>query len=150
VTALKVNGIVHESTFSSVREGEISGDTGTLLLNDIAEGDYDITIYGTSPASEISLTIVAAQNFTSDASGNYTASASSKGLPPGIYNITANGAHIADIYLEQRNIPTKSPSSGSSSNPLENQWLIGALIIITVAALAFVAFDAFFRKRKKK
>jgi hypothetical protein len=149
VTALKVNGIVHDSTFSSIREGNISGEVGALLLTDIPDGDYDITIYGTSSARKVVLTIVASQNFMSDASGHYMANASSKGLPPGVYNVTANGEHIADIYLEQRKIPTKTPSSGSSSNLLESDWLTGALLAATVLIFALIAFDIIIRKRKK-
>jgi hypothetical protein len=150
VTVLKVNGIVHDSSFSSVYEGKISDDVGTILLDDIPDGDYDVTIYGNSPAPEVLLTIVASQNITCDGFGIYEATASSKGLPVGVYTVTANGAHVADIYLEQKVIPTKTPSSGSSSNLLESDWLPGVLVAAIVLIFMLIAVDMLYRNRNKK
>jgi hypothetical protein len=84
VTSLKANGIVHDTTFSSVKEGVVTDDVGALSFTDIPDGDYDITIYGTSSADEVSLIVIASQNVTTDVYGNYTANASSKGLIPAL------------------------------------------------------------------
>jgi hypothetical protein len=156
VTMLKANGIVHGSTFSSIREGDITGDVGTISLTGIPDGDYDITIYGTSIADEVSLTVMASQNITTDASGNYRANASSKGLSPGVYNITANGIHIADVYLEQGNRPIMIPSGSLSSTTGSGSGLFGLwsvtdiFLIISIIIFALVAFDAFRRHKKRQ
>jgi hypothetical protein len=150
VTVLKVNGVIHDSTFSSLSECNISGDIGTLLLDDIPDGDYDVTIYGNSPATQVSLTIVASQNITCDGFGLYEAMASSKGLPVGIYTVTANGMHIADIYLEQKVIPAKTPSLSSSSNLLESDWLPGTLVAVIVLIFSLIVVDMLYRNRNKK
>jgi hypothetical protein len=150
VTVLKVNGVVHDSTFSSLYEGRISGDIGTILLDDIPDGDYDVTIFGNSHETEVSLTIVASQNITCDGFGLFEANASSKGLPVGVYTVTANGVHIADIYLEQKIIPTKTPSSDSFSNLLESDWLPGVIVAAIVLLFALIAVDMLYRNFNKK
>jgi hypothetical protein len=111
VISLYVNGIVTDTTFSNIKAGNVSGDTGTLILSDIPEGDYDISIYGESKGSIVTLTVAASQNTTSDASGLYSVNASSRGLPAGTYTVTANGVHIADVYLTARSAPSYNVST---------------------------------------
>jgi hypothetical protein len=154
VTSLKANGIVHDTTFSSVKEGVVTDDVGTLSFTDIPDGDYDITIYGTSSAVEVSMVVIASQNVTTDVYGNYTANASSKGLPSGTYNVTANGVHIADVYLEQRGKPSVAPGGSISPGGRQGSDLItldsvtGILLIVAVAIFALVIIDIY-RRRKK-
>jgi hypothetical protein len=148
VVTLNVNGVVGGTSFSSVKIGNVSGDVGTLIMDDIPDGDYDIAIYGESTALLVSLEVTASQVVTSGPDGYYKANASSKGLPPGLYTVTANGVHIADVYLTAAS-PTQYPSGSSTSTSSSIDWIPIALIAVVVIILGIVAIDFMFRRRKK-
>jgi hypothetical protein len=115
----------------------------------IPEGGYDISIYGESSASIISLSVMASQNTMSDEAGLYSVNASSRGLPHGTYWVTANGVHIADVYLTARSPPSYVWTSIAAGQGSWTELLPYVLLVITILVLAFIAVDIIRRKRKK-
>jgi hypothetical protein len=63
----------------------------TLSLGDVLPGNYDIKIFGdaVNGASTVDLHVTASMKTKADSNGNFKAKIGTKGLPPGIYTLTA-------------------------------------------------------------
>src|SRR5271157_3934543 len=99
VTTLKVSGTLQGMPFTITKDGSVSGGTGSLSISGIPEGTYDITILGKTSSGSVSATVTASQSVTSNSNGDYSISENTNGLPATVYGVTANGQHIADVYL---------------------------------------------------
>jgi hypothetical protein len=68
-----------------------SGGVATLSLGDVPPGNYAIKIFGDAAngASTVDLHVTASLKTKADSNGNFKAKIGTKGLPPGIYTITA-------------------------------------------------------------
>jgi hypothetical protein len=68
--------------------------------------------------------------------------------------VTANGVHIADVYLEQKGRPTVAPGgstgpgTGRGSDLIKLDTVTGILLIAAVIFFALVVIDIY-RRRKK-
>src|SRR5271157_2743027 len=117
VTTLSVSGTLRGTPITIVKDGTISGDTGSLSISGIPEGTYDITILGKTSGSSVSATVTASQTVTSNSNGDYSISENTNGLPPTVYSVTANGQHIADVYLGVPPPPTPTPTVTITATP---------------------------------
>ena len=102
-----------------------SGGVATLSLGDVPPGNYDIKIFGdaVNGASTVDLHVTASMKTKADSNGNFKAKIGTKGLPPGIYTISAKapdgasktisvfaGEQPAESESEPTPTPTPTPS----------------------------------------
>ena len=68
-----------------------SGGVATISHSDVLPGNYDIKIFGdaVNGASTVDLHVTASLKTKADSNGNFKAKIGTKGLPPGIYTLTA-------------------------------------------------------------
>lgn len=119
VETLKVSGGMFG--LSIVKDGSVSGNTGTFSMGGIPEGTYDVTVYGISNGSKVSLYFEATYKATADSTGHYTMTVRTSGLPSGVYKVTANGVHVANAYLgvapPATPTPTPTPAPTATNGP---------------------------------
>jgi hypothetical protein len=68
-----------------------SRGVATLSLGDVPPGNYDVKIFGdaANEASTVDLHVTASLKTKADSKGNFKAKIGTKGLPPGVYTLTA-------------------------------------------------------------
>jgi hypothetical protein len=72
---------------------------GSLSKNNIPSGTYNLMIYGSTKDSKVDVSASAGCTVHVDGSGNYYASVSTQGMPPGMYNVKQDNKEIAHVYL---------------------------------------------------
>lgn len=103
-----------------------SGGVATISHGDVPPGNYDIKIFGDAAngASTVDIDVTASMKTKADSNGNFKAKIGTKGLPPGIYTITAEapdgasktisvfaGEQPAESESEPTPTPTPPPTS---------------------------------------
>ena len=106
-----------------------SGGVATLSLGDVLPGNYDVKIFGdaVNGASTVDLHVTASLKTKTDSNGNFKAKIGTKGLPPGVYTITAAAPDGASKTIsvfageqpaESESEPTPTPTPPPTSTPI--------------------------------
>ncbi len=93
-----------------------SGGVATISRGDVPPGNYDIKIFGdaVNGASTVDLHVTASMKTKADSKGNFKAKIGTKGLPPGIYTITAKAPGGASKTISVRVFAGEQPSEAES------------------------------------
>ena len=106
-----------------------SGGVATISHSDVLPGNYDIKIFGdaVNGASTVDLHVTASLKTKADSNGNFKAKIGTKGLPPGIYTLTAAAPDGASKTIsvfageqpaESESEPTPTPTPPPTSTPI--------------------------------